>query len=238
MDRDQISALTHAGLPFANPLNPEAIDAAIAQLELPEGARVLDVGCGFGELLVRVKQAHPHVHTIGIEPAHQWAEGARARGVDEVVEKPMAEATPDPESLDLTCCIASSHAIGSWDEALHAMASWTRPGGLALIGEGFWAKTPSAGYLEALGGATEDELPSHGGLLGGAGAAGWSVVAESVATDADWAAYEETLIANGEEALEASGDPDLRRWVEAARARWDHPDGRDTLGFTLLTLRR
>lgn len=79
MDRDTISALTHAGVPFANPLDPAAIDAAIAALDLPAGARVLDIGCGYGELLVRIKQAHAHVTTIGIEPAHQWAEAARSR---------------------------------------------------------------------------------------------------------------------------------------------------------------
>jgi hypothetical protein len=53
MDRDVISALTHAGLPFANPLDPAEIDAAIVALDLPRPARVLDVGSGAGELLLR-----------------------------------------------------------------------------------------------------------------------------------------------------------------------------------------
>ena len=54
----------------------------------------------------------------------------------------------------------------------------------------------------------------------------------------DWARYEETLIANGDRALAEHEDENLRRWVDAARTRWNHPDGRDTLGFSLLTLRR
>lgn len=238
MDRDTISALTHAGLPFANPLDPAAIDAAIAALELPEGARVLDVGCGYGELLIRIKAAHPGVFTIGIEPAHEWAEAARNLGVDEVREAMLEEAAPAPEELDLVCCLASSHAIGPWDRALAAMAEWTKPGGTALIGEGFWARTPTPAYLEVLGGASEDELPFHDGLLAGAKNAGWTVVAEHVAAPQEWAQYEESLIANGDKALGAGEDADLRRWVEAARTRWNHPDGRDTLGFSLLTLRR
>jgi SAM-dependent methyltransferase len=238
MDRDTVSALTHAGLPFANPLDPGDIDAAIAALDLPPGARVLDVGCGYGELLVRIKQAHPGTFTIGIEPAHEWAQAARARGVDEVREAMLEEATPGADELDAVCCLASSHAIGPWDRALAAMAEWTKPGGLALIGEGFWARTPTPGYLDVLGGASEDELPTHDGLLAGVADAGWTVVAETVASGADWARYEEGLIANGDKALEFDEDEDLRRWVEAARTRWNHPDGRDTLGFTLLTLRR
>ena len=238
MDRDTISAVTHDGLPFANPLDPAAIDAAIAALDLPAGARVLDIGCGYGELLVRIKQAHPHVTTIGIEPARQWAEAARERGVDEVREAMLEEAAPGPEELDLVCCLASSHAIGSWDRALAAMAGWTRPGGLGLVGEGFWARTPTPAYLEILGGATEDELPTHDGLLAGAADGGWTVVAEAVAAPEDWARYEETLIANGEKALGFDDDENLRLWVQAAKTRWHHPDGRDTLGFSLLTLRR
>lgn len=238
MDRDTISALTHEGVPFANPLAPAAIDAAIAALDLPAGARVLDIGCGYGELLVRIKQAHPHVTTIGIEPAHQWAETARERGVDEVREALLEDAAPEAGELDLVCCLASSHAIGAWDTALAAMAGWTRPGGLGLVGEGFWARTPTPAYLEILGGATEDELPTHGGLLSGAAAAGWTVEADAVAASEDWARYEETLIANGDRALAEYEDENLRRWVEAARSRWNHPDGRDTLGFSLLTLRR
>jgi predicted NAD-dependent protein-ADP-ribosyltransferase YbiA (DUF1768 family) len=95
------------------------------------------------------------------------------------------------------------------------------------VGEGFWQRTPSAGYLEALGGARA-----------AAESSGWTIEAETVASDADWARYEETLIANGEAALAEREDPDLRRWVDAARARWEHPDGKSTLGFTLLTLRR
>jgi hypothetical protein len=59
-----------------------------------------------------------------------------------------------------------------------------------------------------------------------------------VAAPEDWARYEETLIANGDKALAEHEDENLRRWVEAARTRWNHPDGRDTLGFSLLTLRR
>ena len=238
MDRDTISALTHGDLPFANPLAPAVVDRQIAALELPEGARVLDVGCGAGELLARVKAAHPGVVTVGVEPAQAWAARARERGVDEVQAVPLTEAELAPASFALVACLASSHAIGTWDKALRALAGWTAPGGAALVGEGFWARTPSAGYLEVLGGASEDELPTHDGLLQGARDAGWAVEAEDVASPADWAAYEEALITNGELVLAEHDDADLRAWVDAARARWHHPDGRDTLGFALLTLRR
>jgi len=236
MTRDEVSAITHGDLPFANPLDPADIEAAVAALDLPAGARVLDVGSGAGELLALVKRHH-EATAIGVEPAATWAAEARERGVDEVHEEPFGQADLEPP-YDLVACIASSHAIGTWEDALRRLAGLVPDGGLGLVGEGFWRRTPSPGYLEVLGGATEDELPSHDGLRAAAEAAGWAIAAEHVATDDDWARYEETLLANGEAALAERDDPDLRRWVDAARARWEHPDGKDTLGFTLLTLRR
>jgi SAM-dependent methyltransferase len=239
VNRDEVSAVTHGDLPFANPLAPGAIDEAIEEVELEPGARVVDIGCGAGGLLALVKRYHPEVKTVGIEPSAPWAKAARERGVDVVHEAALDDVLLAPASFDLVCNLASSHAIGSWDEALRVQAEWAKPGGRALVGEGFWQRDPSESFLrDALGGATRDELPLHDELLDGARAAGWEVVEETVASPGDWARYEETLIANGEAHLERDPDPDLRAWVDAAKARWNHPDGRDTLGFTLLRLRR
>jgi SAM-dependent methyltransferase len=236
LDRAAISAVTHRGVAFANPLGEPAIDAAIDALPLARGARVLDVGCGAGALLARVRARHG-ARTEGIEPAPEWAAAARGR-VDVVHQAAFTDVTLEMGSYDLVCCLAASHAIGGWEAALGGLAALARPGGLGLVAEGFWRRAPSAGYLELLG-ASADELPGGlDALQAGARGAGWEVLATAVATDADWAAYEETAIANGEAELAREEDAGLRAWVEAARARWEHPDGKNTLGFALLTLRR
>jgi SAM-dependent methyltransferase len=238
VDRATISAVTHAGVPYANPLSPAALDAAVEALELPDGAVALDVGCGDGRLLERIAARHGgRVSTVGVEPSPAFAAAARTR-VDVVHELPLVDAPLAPASFDLVACVASSHAFGAWADGLTGMAGLTRPGGFGLAAEGFWRRPPSAAYLELLGGATADELPDLDGLLAGARAAGWTVDDVQVASDDDWAAYEEALIRNGERRLDEDPDPDLRAWVDAARARWEHPDGRDTLGFALLRLRR
>ena len=225
-------------MPFANPLGEAAIDAAVAALPLEPKARVLDVGCGAGELLARIKSAHG-ARTEGIEPAPEWAAAARENGVDVVHEANFAEVTLELGGYDLVCCLASSHALGPWADALGGLAALTRAGGLGLVAEGFWRREPSAGYLEALGGASADELPDGlDALEAAARAAGWEVLSAEVASDEAWAAYEETLIANGEAALAEIEDAGLREWVEAARARWEGAGGKDTLGFALLTLRK
>jgi len=237
VDRAAVSAVTHRGVPFANPLAEAAIDDAIAALRLRAGARVLDVGCGAGELLARVAAAHDVV-TEGVEPAAEWASAARER-VDVVHEARLEDLALEPRAYDLVACIASSHAFGAWPAAVRGLARLVRPGGLGLLGEGFWRRKPDAGYLERLGGASAGELPaSLDALKAAARAAGWAVVETAVASDADWAAYEETLIANGEAWLARGPDPDLRAWVDAARTRWEGEGGQDTMGFALLTLRR
>jgi hypothetical protein len=185
-----------------------------------------------------VKARHG-ARTEGIEPAPEWAAAARER-VDVVHEARFAEVTLEHGAYDLVACVASSHAIGTWDQSLRALAALARAdGGLALAGDGFWRREPSAGYLERLGGASVDELP-HGldGLRAGAQEAGWDVLSSAVASDADWATYEEMTLANGEAELAERPDPDLRAWVDGARARWEGEGGKDTLGFALLTLRR
>jgi SAM-dependent methyltransferase len=234
VDRETVSAITHGELAFANPLSGAAVDAAIDALSLPPGASAIDVGCGNGEVLGRVKRRH-RVTTMGIEPSRHWAAIARER-VDFVHQAPLKEVDPVEGGWDLVICIASSHAFGTWADALTGLRRLARDGGIALVGEGFWRRPPTASYLEVLG-ASADELPDRDRLLSGAHAAGWQLVAEHTASDADWAAYEETLIANGERRLAEKGEVrELRAWVDAARRRWNHPDGRDTLGFALLTL--
>jgi cyclopropane fatty-acyl-phospholipid synthase-like methyltransferase len=47
-------AITHADLPIMNPLSQTTLDRAIERMALPPGARVLDIACGKGELLIRL----------------------------------------------------------------------------------------------------------------------------------------------------------------------------------------
>ena len=53
------SRIAHAGLPFANPMSEAAVDAALAALPLPARPRILDTGCGSGEMLLRALRLDP-----------------------------------------------------------------------------------------------------------------------------------------------------------------------------------
>jgi ubiquinone/menaquinone biosynthesis C-methylase UbiE len=52
----------------------------IAQAELAEGQRVLEIGCGTGNLTTRVKRAHPAVDVTGCDPDPRALDRARRKG--------------------------------------------------------------------------------------------------------------------------------------------------------------
>jgi len=235
VDPAELSAVCHAGLPFANPLGEQKIDDLIGSLALGAGARVLDVGAGNGEILRRIV-ARYGVRGIGLDPAappsvDERTELRRAR-IEELTER----------DFDLVVNVAASHAFGRWHEALEALSGLVRPGGLVLFGEGYWRREPPAAYLEALE-ATADELPaSLGELVAGGEAFGLTALQLAVASDDDWDRYEWRLIRNGERAAAGAIDPAdaeaLRDWVGRARRRVLGEGGRDTLGFALVLFAR
>jgi hypothetical protein len=103
----------------------------------------------------------------------------------------------------------------------------------ALYGEGFWRRPPSQPFLAALGGAAEDELADLDGLRAAVGTAGFEIVHESLASERDWARYEETTAANAER----HGAPASLAYARRIRERRALPGGTDTLGFALFVLR-
>jgi SAM-dependent methyltransferase len=143
------SVLAHEGLAFANPLSEADVERAIAALELPEGARVLETGCGGAEVLVRVLAHHPSAIGVGVDPDADWLARARANADARIPgrEVELVHATADDAGLehgsfDAVVNVASSHAHGGYPAALGALAALARPGGVVLLGEGFWARRP------------------------------------------------------------------------------------------------
>jgi SAM-dependent methyltransferase len=230
VDRAEASRIAHGELTLYNPLASADLDEAIRLLALPPGARVLDVACGTAEVLRRIA-ARWDVRGFGYDSDAELI--ARARAAAPGLELAVSD-EPPAGAFDLVVCIASSHALGGFPDALGRLRDLTAPGGQVLLGEGFWRREPAPDYLEALGGADPDELPFYGGLLGVAADAGLTPLWSCVAGERDWDRYEWTLVLNAER----HGGEALRERAAAARRRLALPGGRDTLGFALVLLRR
>jgi cyclopropane fatty-acyl-phospholipid synthase-like methyltransferase len=243
--RERLSAITHGDCAFHDPLDPAVVDEVLAFAALGPGDRALDIGCGPGELLVRLAE-RTGCGGLGVDLAAVQIEEARRRAAARAPQAQLQFVADDAAAVQgefaLSACVGSSHALGGLDAALARMTQLTLPGGHVLLGDGFWAREPTDAYLEALGGATRDELPDYAGLLSAGEHHGLRAVHVRVASDADWDRYEWTLIANGERFLaehaEAPEAGDLRAWVGAARDRIMAPGGRGTIGFALVLLHR
>ena len=236
LDRAEASASPTASFALYNPLSEARSTRRLRCSTLPPGARVLDVACGRAEVLRRVAER------FEVE-----ADGLRLRRrADRVAAPPgwsfCVARQPPPGPFDLVLCIASSHALGGFPDAL-GRPPRTRPAGReVLLGEGYWCQPPSAEYLDALGGASADELPDYSGLMRAAEQAGLTPLYSSVASEADWDRYEWRLILNAERWAAANpedpGAEVLRERARHARERMTMPGGRETLGFALVLLRR
>jgi SAM-dependent methyltransferase len=221
------SAIAHTGLDICNPLSGSALSAAVAALGPLDGARVLDVGCGKGDLLARLLSAGASV-AAGVDLSSAHLAVARERlGTRAVLVEADASSYDFGPPYDVVCCVGSSHALGSWDR-LRALA---RPSGRLLVGEGFWRRTPDPAYLAALG-ATEDELLPLEGLRALL-RPDW----ETVASAEDWERYESAWAGNLRRYAGAHPeDPEAPALRALGDAGWDRYAcwGRDTLGFALM----
>ena len=161
--------LAHAKRTLLGPLSPESVEALLSEITIQHPplahVRVLDVGCGKGEILLRAMRRFGAMGT-GIEPNPAFASEVRARaralGLDAGLvlhETPVADAPIDGETFDLGICTGSSHAFGDTPDALAALAKLVPKGGWGLFGAGYWKREPDAEYLAAFGGSADEMRP-------------------------------------------------------------------------------
>jgi cyclopropane fatty-acyl-phospholipid synthase-like methyltransferase len=231
------SNLAHRGLPFANPMSEAAVDRMLDGLRVAPGGLVLDTGCGSGEMLVRALERDPRSRGLGVDLDADAIAAARRRAAERLPGRDVRFEVRDAGDVsgrhDAVLNVGSSHVHGGYPAALRALRRLVADGGAVVYGEGYWAREPSEQFLAALGGATEDELDTFGGLRTAALDAGFEIDAVAEASEADWERYEETLAANAERA----GDPESLAYAGRIRDRRALPGGGSTLGFALLLLR-
>ncbi|MFF9869898.1 SAM-dependent methyltransferase [Streptomyces sp. NPDC013953] len=241
MDREQISRRAHADHPIAAPLDDASVRRLLEQ-SLPRGdERVLDLGCGGGEWLLRALSAHPRTRAVGVDLARSSLARARRTALQLGVEERLVLHHQDaadfaaPHAFDLVLCVGATHAFGGLLPTLEAARKHLAPGGRVLVGDGFWEREPSSEAVELLGDLTD--LPT---TLDRVVADGWTPVHGHVSTRRELDDYEWAWTGSlASWALDHPGDPDSPQALEAAtvhRDQWLRVH-RDVLGFVCLVLR-
>ncbi len=205
MDTLTYYAITHADHVVLNPTSVSRLNEIIGLLDLPPEPRVLDIGCGTGELLVRLAEAHGGAgHEVkgagfggvGVDVSPRFMARCResvARRVPgasiDLLEMDGADYVPEAEAFDLACCLGASWVFGGHRGTLQALARAARPGGLILVGEPFWRCEPAAEYL-AWSGMRASDFASHAGNVAIGESEGLVPLLAWVSSAEDWDRYE------------------------------------------------
>ncbi len=242
----RLTTLAHRDHHFLSPLSGAKVDQVLSMLELQPQARVLDVGCGKGEMLVRLA-ARRGARGVGVDPNADLLAEAKARAAARVPQGDLSfhavsigDFDAAPGSFDAAMCVGSTEAYGGYRDTLRELAATVRPHGRMLVGERFWRHRPHPDYLAALG-ACADDLLDHARNVRAAEEAGLVPICTAVATEEEWDHYER-LRARAMEDYAASHpeDPEAETIWRQARRRTEAYEhwGRDTLGFGLYVFQR
>ncbi|GGS99855.1 SAM-dependent methyltransferase [Streptomyces tanashiensis] len=238
-------------LVFHGPLSEARATRMIERLAATAPADVLDIGCGWGELLLRVLEAAPDAKGAGIDiNAEDLARGralAEERGLaDRVTFVEESALGTDRGPVDAILCLGSSQALCDPDlphdpaVALRELRRLVRPGGRVVLGEGFWERTPTETELAGMWpGAHTGEHHSLGALVDLAIEAGFRPAWIETASTDEWEEFESGYRYDTEVWLAAHPDHPLadetRERVDRQRSSWLN-GYRRALGIAYLTL--
>ena len=148
-------------LTFHGPMSEARAARIVGRLAANSPRTVLDIGCGWGELMLRILDAVPDSTGLGLDTDEgdlaRGRDNARARGLDgrvTFVRESGVGTSRGP--ADLVLCLGASHALteveppGHTGAALAELRRLVNPGGRVLLGEGFWHRTPTEAELAGM----------------------------------------------------------------------------------------
>jgi ubiquinone/menaquinone biosynthesis C-methylase UbiE len=229
-------------LDFNSPLSSVRADSIAAALAVGEPQSILDAGCGWGELLIRLVTASDSASGVGMDDDTVSLERGRANasraGLSErvaFVEGNIADLT---QTADVIICIGADHAFGDQADALNALYKLVNPGGRLLLGTGFWEHDPSDEQAAILG-MTPGSLSHLDGLVDTTIAAGFRPLSVQTANTDEWNDFESGYLADYETwLLRNPADPSaeaVRHKADTHRKQW-LSGYRGVLGFAYLIL--
>jgi precorrin-6B methylase 2 len=222
------------------PLSPECVSWLCKALKVREKAHFVDLGCGWGQLLIDIVMMLPGSTGIGIDSDHNVIEHADVcaakRGISDRIRFVQEDCTLVAERCDVLICIGSTHAWNTLESALGTFYQLFQPAGQLIIGVPYWENSPSDAACHALG-TTQDGLPNEISLRTLVTESGFDITGFRASTLAEWDSFEIAWCASRVIWLrENPNHPDFARYAEQLekhRAMW--LDGyRTYLGFSVI----
>lgn len=193
-----MAADRYSRMRWNTPLSEEHAALLLSRLDVGGVPTILDLGCGWGELLLRAVAAGGDAQGVGVDAGDDLlrrAEAAAAeRGLSARVRFVRQPAAEWSEPADRVICVGASQAWRSLEEALESLHRLTLPGGRLLFGEGCWERSPTEEAAAIF--PTTLPLPA---LVDGARSLGWRVLSLTTADQREWDDFESTWGAAREE---------------------------------------
>jgi SAM-dependent methyltransferase len=221
MDIPRIFNITESAHRIHNPISPEKLAALGAALRPQSGERVLDLGSGSGEMLCTWARDHGIIGT-GIDLSPLFTEQARRRAVELGVADQVTFIHGDAaghvadEKVSVAACVGATWIGGGFAGTIELLARSLATGGIILVGEPFWRRSPPTESVAkgCLANSIADFLllPE---LLASFGRLGYDVVEMVLADQHDWDRYEAAKWLTMRRWLEANPDDELATDVRA-----------------------
>lgn len=214
----------HRHLDFMSPLSGQRANDLVRFVAENTNGTVVDIGCGWAEILLRLLEAKTAVRGIGIDLDGAAIQHARAlcaqRNLEHRIELIEGDAnTYVPESVQGAISIGSTQAWASagsdfnqpldYTAALNKLRSIVTPGSPVVFGEAIWSKIPTEAAMAPLAGIA-DEFKFLADLVDLAEQSGFVVMQVHEANLDEWDHFESGFTAGYAE------------WL--ANHNSDHPD--------------
>ena len=192
----------YSALCWNAPLSEAHAEWLIEQLEVGSVNSVLDLGCGWGELLLRVVEAaRDGCAGVGVDTdaalLARARRSSRGRGMERQVSFVGAPAEEWGRPAERVLCVGASHAWGGTAPALVALTRLVAPGGRMLFGDGCWENEPTPEAAAIFG---ADVMPLDQ-VVDRALKAGWRVLSLTTADQREWDEFESSWRRGGEDWL-------------------------------------
>jgi cyclopropane fatty-acyl-phospholipid synthase-like methyltransferase len=188
--------ITHKKHTLLNPMSRVKFEGLLSLLNPEPGCRVLDIGCGKGELLIRLAELS-NISGVGLDLSPYFIKDCRDKKNEripdahiEFLEIDGAKYALEKDSLyDLSICMGASFIFGGFSGTIDALKKMTVPGGMIIVGEPYWLKEPDSEYLKILE-MKKDDFNSHFKNIEAAEKEGLLCLYTLVSNHDDWDNYE------------------------------------------------
>ncbi len=228
---------SYGSLEFNAPMTSVTADEIVSELVSNQPRRVIDVGCGWAELLLRILAVCPNATGHGIDNDDAMLERARHNAAERSLLDRVSFGTrvEDASIGDLVVCIGSEHVWGSVHDALAGLGRLADLGGRVLVGTLYWDREPPPDMDAEFG-----PLPTLDGLMADFAVAGWRPLSLRTSTLQDWDRFEFGFMADWEHAAWSHHNADKAAEArdQANRYRTAYLHRRGILGFAFVTAAR